>query len=148
MFSWFRRKKNGSGKAAPAERPVSTDRRQFFREMMVQAIEGAEELGKQMQQGRRLPSPYGYGFGFEDEAHAPPDFSHLDHGQDAVQGPPWPPAAGPTIPLALRQELREPRLGSVSRSSGAIDDLDEEPATGAGAEDDVEAGAAPARTGG
>ena len=106
-----------SRKTGDGSEGFAPGRRDFFRQLMISAIEGAEKLGKQMSKRHAFP------FDFEEEPErptcAPPEsWRHFDP-KYQVHGPPWPAPCGPPVPQELRRRLRAERQRRVSRSTGA-----------------------------
>ncbi|MBI1373032.1 MAG: hypothetical protein GC159_09750 [Phycisphaera sp.] len=107
------------------EKLDSSGRRGFFRDLLVQALEVGEQVGKNMVDRTRprygwldpdpAPTPaydyksapysYGYDSGYDNN--------------DTPYGPPWPPAYGPPTPMPLLKQMREwhstPPIDAVSR---------------------------------
>ena len=99
------------------EKPVSHDRRAFFRHLFVKAVEKVEETGRNFAQRASA------GFN-EPPTYTPPNYNYYArdqygyHGhQQEVYGPPWPPPFGPPMPPRLRAELRERSARSVPRNA-------------------------------
>ena len=92
------------------KKPVSPGRRQFFRDMFVHAIEGAETVGRSFADRHRFPYP------LEEEAeHRAADYSRLFNPHEEVYGPPWPPRLGPDVPESIRAERRRRQSRTVAR---------------------------------
>jgi hypothetical protein len=100
------------------DKPISTDRRGFFRQLFTEAIKTVEEAGKIYAQRAKLhlpavpPPPV---------IPAPQDSRRSQYSSSwEMYGPPWPPTYGPHVPLWLRKKLREEREaamdGRVSRA--------------------------------
>jgi hypothetical protein len=82
------------------DKPISADRRGFFRQIFVSAIESVEKVGREMADK----------FEVEDTSD-PYEHSNFDwnwsQDEEMGFGPPWPPPFGPPIPVAVRAELRQ-----------------------------------------
>jgi len=82
---------------------VSVDRRRFFRQMFIKAVEGVEKAGQQFAERAKM-----------NQAYTPPPPAHRPYTPPnhyempfSVYGPPWPPPFGPPIPPQVRKTLRE-----------------------------------------
>jgi len=109
------------------DKQVSAGRRGFFRQILASAIEGAEQVGKEMARraGYTPPPP----------RYEPPKYDPYQYGQwygqnYDVHGPPWPPPLGPPIPQHLRAELRklDPHHACADETVARGDDWSDGPA--------------------
>lgn len=98
------------------EKPVSHERRAFFRQLFVKAVEKVEEAG------RNFADRAGAGFR-ENAGYTPPYNAYTRDQHDyhrsrelEVYGPPWPPPYGPPIPAKLKAELNEVAGRAVPRN--------------------------------
>lgn len=81
---------------------VSVNRRGFFRQLAISAIEEAEKAGHEFLDRTNLnehfaPEP-------QPRRHYPPPYYET---MDMIYGPPWPPPLGPDIPMHVQHELRD-----------------------------------------
>lgn len=83
------------------EQPASSSRRRFFRQFLASAIEGVEEVGKNLNEAKRE---------MEAQRRAwsqPPRYNPPPWKPPETYGPPWPPPYGPPVPVNVRRALRE-----------------------------------------
>ena len=83
------------------DKPISANRRGFFRQIFISAIESVEKIGKQMADPFEVEESH--------DAYGDSDFNWnwTQEEENLTYGPPWPPQLGPPIPVAVRAELRE-----------------------------------------
>ena len=99
------------------DKPISHERRAFFRQLFVKAVEKVEEAGRNFADRAKT------GF-HEPPAYKPPSYNYNTRDTDGyghnphqeVYGPPWPPPYGPPMPQRLKAELAEQTGRSVPRS--------------------------------
>lgn len=76
-------------------------RRDFFRLLISEAVEGLEKVGKEIVERRfghfRQPPAPAY--------TPPPDYNRFIAPQYKIYGPPWPPPFGPYVTPELRRKL-------------------------------------------
>lgn len=103
--SWFDDRASSDADPKPAPKDVSVNRRGFFRQLAISAIEEAEKAGHEFLDRANLREHFA-----PDSSNAssrrtypPPYYASMD----MIYGPPWPPPMGPDIPPALRKTLRE-----------------------------------------
>ncbi|MDX1563805.1 MAG: hypothetical protein R3236_00300 [Phycisphaeraceae bacterium] len=93
------------------EKPISANRRGFFRQIFVSAIETVEKVGREMADRLEIDEPI--------DPFRDVDFNwnwpELD---DPGFGPPHPAPLGPPIPVSIRKKLRQLHGPTVARSPG------------------------------
>jgi hypothetical protein len=125
MFQFLRRLRRSRSQPAakqPPKRapdtPSSVDRRVFFRQLFVHAVDHVEKAGREFAQratagfGQHSTGATGPGTPYYYRGHE----QSADFGtQSGVYGPPWPPPYGPPIPAKLRAQLKAAAGQRVAR---------------------------------
>ncbi|QNN23261.1 hypothetical protein HED60_13585 [Planctomycetales bacterium ZRK34] len=104
----------------PERKDVSVNRRGFFRQLAISAIEEAEKAGHDFLDRANLSEH------FRSDSHYSPTPSSYPPpyyaSPDMIYGPPWPPPMGPDIPPAIRKTLREQAQAERDHWYGGGDD--------------------------
>ena len=103
------------------EKPISANRRGFFRQIFVSAIETVEKVGREMADRLEIDEPI--------DPFRDVDFNwNWAEAEDQGFGPPHPAPLGPPIPVSIRKKLRQLHSPTVARSSAQTwDDVSAEP---------------------
>jgi hypothetical protein len=106
--------------AKPERKEISVNRRGFFRQLAISAIEEAEKAGHEFLDRTNLREHFA-----QDPRNStarsnypPPYYASMD----MVYGPPWPPPMGPDIPPTIRKTLREQAQAERDHWYGGGDD--------------------------
>lgn len=98
-----------------SDEPQQPGRRRFFRQFLASAIEGVEDVGRELNEAKRELEKQRRSW------YEPPAFDPSHWKPPEKYGPPWPPPYGPPTPGKVRQKLRRlqqyyyPQDDAVSR---------------------------------
>ena len=106
-------------------REVSSGRRAFFRDLFVQAVEVVERAGREFHQRATLGFDRAAGPPHNPPAKVYPRYTPPGH---ETYGPPWPPPAGPPLPIELIRELNARAGSRVARNDPVAGDSSTGPA--------------------
>ena len=83
------------------DQPQSKGRRKFFRQFLASAVEGVEDLSKELNHVRQELERQRRSWA-EPARYDPPSYTPPER-----YGPPWPPPYGPPTPAKIRPRLRQ-----------------------------------------